>query len=155
MEVRYSKPDRPVRRLRRTRAGLEEAGFTPVFVNELNRDAMATYLMNRPDEQVARPENHAYDIFDMTANSGTLAAFGQRMRDEHGEVTLVAGGPPCQGYSGIGHRRSFQLAKEQIPSNHLYREMARVVQAVAPRAFLFENVRGLSTSRWTPDGKRG
>ena len=27
--------------------GLEEAGFKPVFVNELNEDALATYLVNR------------------------------------------------------------------------------------------------------------
>ena len=30
--------------------GLEEAGFRPVFVNELNEDALATYLVNRKDE---------------------------------------------------------------------------------------------------------
>jgi DNA (cytosine-5)-methyltransferase 1 len=30
--------------------GLEQAGFTPVLVNELNPDAMETYLMNRDEE---------------------------------------------------------------------------------------------------------
>ena len=29
--------------------GLEQAGFTPVYVNELNRDAMDTYLDNREE----------------------------------------------------------------------------------------------------------
>ena len=29
---------------------------------------------------------------------------------------MVVGGPPCQGYSGIGHRRSYKVDKEKIPS---------------------------------------
>ena len=30
--------------------GMEQAGFTPVYVNEINKDALATYLMNRREE---------------------------------------------------------------------------------------------------------
>lgn len=95
------------------------------------------------------------DIFDITGTPQALAEFARTMHDNHGEISLVAGGPPCQGYSGIGHRRTFDIAKESIPSNHLYREMAKVIEAVAPRAFLFENVRGLLNSRWTPGGEKG
>ena len=32
-----------------------------------------------------------------------------------GDLSLVVGGPPCQGYSGIGHRRSYKVDKEKIP----------------------------------------
>jgi DNA (cytosine-5)-methyltransferase 1 len=71
------------------------------------------------------------------------------------EIDLVCGGPPCQGYSGIGHRRTFRLSKKDIPSNHLFLEMIRVIKEVRPKIFLFENVKGLLTSRWTPDGQKG
>ncbi len=135
--------------------GLELAGFTPVFVSELHPDAMSTYLANRLNEPVAEKRNQAYDILSLTQSPSELSALARRLTKEHGQVDLVVGGPPCQGYSGIGHRRSFDITKEQIPSNHLYREMARVVEAVAPRAFVFENVRGLLTSKWTPDGEKG
>lgn len=135
--------------------GLEEAGFRSVFVNELHPMAMETYLSNRADPQLRRSENHCNDIFELTGDSGRLDTLARRLKKDEGDVALVVGGPPCQGFSGIGHRRSFTVAKEDIPSNHLYREMASVISAIAPRAFVFENVRGLLSSRWTPDGTKG
>lgn len=135
--------------------GLEQAGFETVFVNELHNDALSTYLLNRGDSPIKERRNHSNDILEITQRPAELEELAARLRQEHGDVTLVAGGPPCQGYSGIGHRRSFVLSKEEIPSNHLYREMAKVVQAVRPKAFLFENVKGLLNSRWTPGGDKG
>jgi DNA (cytosine-5)-methyltransferase 1 len=135
--------------------GLEAAGFKSVFVNELHPMAMETYLSNRADADLHKRENHCNDIFELTGESGRLDALSRRLRRDFGDVALVVGGPPCQGFSGIGHRRSFSITKEEIPSNHLYREMADVVAAIGPRAFVFENVRGLLSSRWTPDGDKG
>lgn len=135
--------------------GLEQAGFETVFVNELNPDAMNTYLLNRRGTGLENPKRHAYDITELTAKEGELEALASELRREHGEVTLVVGGPPCQGYSGIGHRRTFDLNKTDIPSNHLYAHMARVVQEIAPKAFVFENVRGLLNAKWTKDGQKG
>jgi DNA (cytosine-5)-methyltransferase 1 len=138
--------------------GLEYAGFEPVFVNELNKDAMESYLLNRGhlSHDLRHPQRHCFDITEVTKTvkkTNELAAF---LRAEHGEIDLVAGGPPCQGYSGIGHRRTFtDLTKTDLPSNHLYRHMARFVEAVQPRAFIFENVRGLLSARWTPEGEKG
>jgi DNA (cytosine-5)-methyltransferase 1 len=138
--------------------GLENAGFTPVFVNELNRDAMESYLVNRNDNSIdLRLQNrHIHDIRSLSNGSGSIEDLARFLRLEHGEIALVAGGPPCQGYSGIGHRRTFSgVTKSQVPSNHLYGEMAKFVEAVQPRMFLFENVRGLLSSRWTPEGSKG
>ena len=62
----------------------------------------------------------------------------------------------AQGYSAIGHRRVFTgIAKVDMPSNHLYEEMVRVVKKVNPKVFLFENVRGLLNARWNPTGNKG
>ena len=65
------------------------------------------------------------------------------------------GGPPCQGYSGIGHRRNYKVDKEKIPSNYLYKEMYKVIEHFNPKAFIFENVRGLLSARWTKNGVKG
>lgn len=135
--------------------GLEQAGFDPVFVNELNKDAMSTYLINRPNFGLDKKGKHAYDIKDLTKTKQSAEEFARFIQLDSGEIDLVCGGPPCQGYSGIGHRRTFKLDKEEIPTNHLYRDFAQVIQAVAPRAFLFENVRGLLNSKWSPDGSNG
>jgi DNA (cytosine-5)-methyltransferase 1 len=140
--------------------GLEDAGFSPVFVNELDADAMESYLVNRRRKFPAldRPKGRVNDIFDLTTPTGELESLVSHMRSVRDikDVDLIVGGPPCQGYSGIGHRRTFSdLRKLDIPSNHLYREMASVIKAFRPKLFLFENVKGLLSSRWTPDGDKG
>ncbi len=126
--------------------GLEQAGFKPLLVSELNEDARKTYMVNRKslsDDLIE--EGNIYNL-----NNNRL----KRLRQRWGEVDLVAGGPPCQGFSGIGHRRTHSVAKKDIPSNHLYEEMIRVIRALQPKVFLFENVRGLLNSKWDDTGKK-
>ena len=137
--------------------GLENAGFEPVFVNELNPDAMESYLLNRDHlkTNLRDSRRHSFNIQTITSKPSKLKELADFLKSEHGEIDLVAGGPPCQGYSGIGHRRTFDVNKSDIPSNHLYRDMAKFVEAVQPRAFLFENVRGLLSARWSKEGEKG
>jgi DNA (cytosine-5)-methyltransferase 1 len=80
-----------------------------------------------------------------------LSEFGIGKED----LDLVVGGPPCQGFSGIGHRRSYSVSKSQLPSNYLYRDMATLIGSLKPKIFLFENVRGLLNSRWSSAGEKG
>jgi DNA (cytosine-5)-methyltransferase 1 len=141
--------------------GLEQAGFTPVLVNELNPDAMATYLENRKDEFPWLLDNNINDVKDLVLNEAKLDGFRDNILDKIGvdiynkELDLVCGGPPCQGFSGIGIRRSYSVEKEQLPSNYLYQDMAFLVNKLQPKIFLFENVRGLLSARWTKNGKKG
>ncbi|WP_220481038.1 DNA cytosine methyltransferase [Marilutibacter penaei] len=141
--------------------GLEQAGFTPVFVNELSPDARGTYIQNRVDahEWLAEPGFHSSDVKGMVLDKAFLPSLEKRFASifgiEHGELDLLVGGPPCQGFSGIGHRRSYSVDKEQLPSNHLFQDMAAIIHRLRPRAFLFENVRGLLHSKWTTDGRNG
>jgi DNA (cytosine-5)-methyltransferase 1 len=141
--------------------GLEQAGFTPVFVNELNDHARATYIQNRvaKHEWLAESGFHSSDVKGMVLDKKFLPALERRFANDfgiaHGELDLLVGGPPCQGFSGIGHRRSYSVDKEQLPSNHLYQDMAAIIHRLRPRAFLFENVRGLLHSKWTADGHKG
>lgn len=135
--------------------GLEKAGFTPIYVNELHPDAMQTYIANRPKLPVAKSSNQSNDITKITRSKNDLKALATRLTNSYGDIDLVAGGPPCQGFSGIGHRRSFEVTKKQMPNNHLYREMAKFIAEVGPKIFIFENVRGLLNSKWTPQGTKG
>jgi DNA (cytosine-5)-methyltransferase 1 len=130
--------------------GLEQAGFRPLLFSELNASAAKTYLANRKDFEVL-----GYgDIHALTNAKLKKHLADWKLRGIE-EVDLVCGGPPCQGYSGIGHRRSYSVAREEVPSNHLFEQMIRVIKAVRPRIFLFENVRGLLNGRWTPEGEKG
>ncbi|GAT34056.1 DNA (cytosine-5)-methyltransferase 1 [Terrimicrobium sacchariphilum] len=130
--------------------GLEESGFKPLLFSELNHSAAETYIANRVGQGII-PYG---DIYQLTDENLEMLQVNWKYLGIN-EIDLVCGGPPCQGYSGIGHRRTFKLDKKDIPSNHLYQEMARVIRCVRPRAFLFENVRGLLTSKWSASGKNG
>jgi DNA (cytosine-5)-methyltransferase 1 len=143
--------------------GLEQAGFHPVFVNELNKNAMESYLLNRRiiEPRLNNPEFHEYDIKKIVTKRGALKKISESLKREfnisieNGELDLLVGGPPCQGFSGIGHRRSYSVDKEQLPSNHLYQDMAWVISKLRPKIFLFENVKGLLSAKWNTEGKKG
>jgi len=146
--------------------GLEESGFKPVFVNELNEDALATYQVNRLEKFPYLSEKPFFcnDIKDLVLNSDKLNELKLALKNFHdvdvledtsSSLDLLVGGPPCQGYSGIGHRRSYSVDKKQLISNHLYQDMAFVINELNPKMFLFENVRGILNSRWTQKGTKG
>jgi len=150
--------------------GLERAGFHPLLVNELADEARESYLINRTEfshldgSRVDDPDN-PWVWKDVKAlrrhidkNSGE---FREKVLDQFqidlaaGDLDLLVGGPPCQGYSGIGHRRSYAVDKKHIPSNHLYEDMIFLINKLRPKIFLFENVRGLLSARWQSDGEKG
>ncbi|WP_299374379.1 DNA cytosine methyltransferase, partial [uncultured Kiloniella sp.] len=151
--------------------GFENAQFTPVFVNELDKDAIQTYLKNRHHELGGKKFsencslrcNDAHElqgprleqlISDLSTISEADFRFDTASAQSGGGSTLdiLAGGPPCQGYSGIGIRRSYAVDRKEIPSNVLYGRMAQIIRRLRPRIFLFENVRGLLNAKWTREG---
>lgn len=131
--------------------GLHDAGFKTLLFSELNKDASETFRANHPEAEAVG------DVHQLTQKDGKLMKEYLKKWKNEGvtKIDLVCGGPPCQGYSGIGHRRTFKLDKEEIPSNHLFEQMVKVVELVQPKIFLFENVAGLLSARWTPAGARG
>lgn len=153
--------------------GFENADFTPVFVNELNDDALATYLGNRHhvlggldfaenkdlhcndanDLKGKRLEQLASDLGAIKEAGFKLSEAGNSKLGNGSTLDVLAGGPPCQGYSGIGIRRSYSVDRKEIPSNRLYARMAKIISHLRPRLFLFENVRGLLNAKWTKEGE--
>ena len=114
--------------------GLENAGFYPIFVNELNKDAMGTYLLNRKQiNPLLEKKYHSFDVKEMVLNQEYIEDLKIGFKDDYnvdinkGQLDLLVGGPPCQGYSGIGHRRSYSVEKKQLPSNLLYQDMAFLI----------------------------
>jgi len=138
--------------------GMEQAGFYPLYVNELNKDALETYLINREEEypHLRDSKFHSQDIKECI-NDKFFRNLKLNLKKELGssDVDVVCGGPPCQGFSGIGIRRSYSVDKEQLPSNHLFQDMAYFVYKMKPKIFLFENVEGLLSAKWKKDGQKG
>lgn len=149
--------------------GMEQSGFRPLHVNELNDDARATYLANRNTPENAidgeafgeNPLHYSSDVGQLLGDDkldellGYLGeSKGIQVQTEGAghSIDLVAGGPPCQGFSRIGHRRSYATDRRDIAANQLYRKMAAVISRVGPRLFLFENVTGIRNAKWTLAG---
>ena len=129
--------------------GLEWAGFECIAFNELNEDAADSFAANFPN--ALRLDGDIRTALSPTVIEKTL----RPLIKKKGGLDLLCGGPPCQGFSGIGHRRTHKLDRKDIPTNHLFIEMIRAIKALKPRAFLFENVQGILTGKWTPEGAKG
>jgi DNA (cytosine-5)-methyltransferase 1 len=130
--------------------GLEGAGWECVFATDIDPRAIESLRAN----QGFRTQNGARfleaaqiecgDIRDLSGDD-ILARAGRR----RGEITLLAGGPPCQSWSSAGHQLGFGDPRGQLIGDYL-----RVASELDTRFLLFENVRGLVTARG-PDGIPG
>jgi len=129
--------------------GLEWAGFECLAFNELNKDAADSFALNFPN--AIRLDGDIKKAVSKKVIQETL----KPLIDSKGGLDFLCGGPPCQGYSGIGHRRTHKLEKKDIPTNHLFHEMIRVIKALKPKVFLFENVGGILSGKWSTDGFKG
>lgn len=110
--------------------GLEAAGFVTLCQHEWMSAACETLIMNRP--RAFRYSALIQGDIRKTPTSMILREAGLRC----GEAHLLAGGPPCQGFSIAGKR------SPDDPRNDLVFEYLRVVREAQPRFFLFENVQG-------------
>lgn len=74
----------------------------------------------------------------------------QRLGALDGRQTIVIGGPPCQAYSLVGRARNRgrqDYVPEQDDRHFLYEEYIRILEQLAPAAFVMENVKGLLSSK--------
>lgn len=108
--------------------GFEMCGFEVVIANEYDASIAEAYIKNR---------EHPNMIVEDITKLPIQETFGKY----RGLVDLVVGGPPCQGFSAKGQRKSIN-----DPRNFLFRYFVDVVSAVAPRYFVMENVPGLLTA---------
>jgi len=108
--------------------GLREAGFRGFYANEIKHRYSETYAINHP--------NTIIDQHDIRKVDAKLVR--ERLGVRRGELDLIAGGPPCQGFSINAPIRSSEDER-----NHLFREFLRFVDEFYPRAVLIENVPGL------------
>lgn len=107
--------------------GLKKAGFKSVLANEYDPMAAKTFSHNHPEVPVI-----VRDICELTAEE-VLEKTGLKV----GELSLISGGPPCQGFSLAGPRL------DGDPRNQMFKEFVRLVDGLKPKAFLFENVAGI------------
>lgn len=118
--------------------GLFNAGWTGVFAIEKNADAFETLKHNLYGEKKHKFDWPTWLPCQEMSTSELLADYQERLKELRGTIDLIAGGPPCQGFSFAGRRN------EDDPRNALMGEYIEIVDAVRPKYLLFENVRGFT-----------
>lgn len=120
--------------------GLLQAGWKGLFAIERSPDAFSTLRHNLVDgarfeyewpEWLPKTE-HDIDTF--------LNSYRENLASLRGSVDLIAGGPPCQGFSPAGKRNP------DDPRNRLAEKYIEVVNLVRPKFLLMENVRGFNSA---------
>lgn len=118
--------------------GLEAAGFTTKLCVENDPDALATLRLNRPQWRIAEP-NDAVEF----AKDPFLALRRAEIRTS--DITLLAGGPPCQPFSKAGYWTPRGPRRMRDPRAYrTVRAYLRIVEAIRPQILLFENVPGFA-----------
>ncbi|MGA0599289.1 DNA cytosine methyltransferase [Caulobacter sp. KR2-114] len=109
--------------------GLLAAGFDVRFSSDIDEACEATHLRNMPNVPFVRAAVEALTP-ELILEKAGLAP---------GELDLLVGGPPCQGFSIIGQRVVWD------PRNGLVKHFLRIAAALKPRCVVIENVPGLAT----------
>lgn len=105
--------------------GAESAGLAPTVAFDIDPILTSSYPSNHPKTKL------------VLADLATVSAY-QVEREAGGKVDGVFGGPPCQAFSDIGHRRP------DDPRRSLLGHFFRLVAELRPAFFLMENVKGLA-----------
>lgn len=117
--------------------GLHKAGWTGLFAVEKNKDAFSTLqqnlIVNRRHFQWPGwlPQTNL-DINELLKN------YEEELIGLRGQVQLLVGGPPCQGFSMAGKRTGNDIR------NRLYNSYIKFVEIVEPEMLFFENVHGFT-----------
>ncbi len=127
--------------------GLHNAGWNGLFAVEKSKDAFSTLKHNLIDNNsnfdwptwLAKQNHDINNIID---------EHEENLISLRGKISLVAGGPPCQGFSMAGRR------KEKDDRNKLIDSYIKFVELVQPKVLFFENVKGF-TIGFKKGNKRG
>ncbi len=117
--------------------GLERAGFEISGCVEADNGCQSTLRANRDWALLEPGDIHAHRPSDI------LAALGIA----RGDITLLAGGPPCQPFSKSGQWKHGSPRRMRDPRADTLRAYLKVLEAALPDAMLLENVKGITATR--------
>ena len=110
--------------------GFGQANYDIRFATDVDANTVESYRRNFP-----RTPCEAADIRELTADSVL-----HRIGLNPGELDMLLGGPPCQGFSSAGVKAG------DDPRNSLLSHYIRLLEGIRPKWFVMENVEGLLTN---------
>lgn len=112
--------------------GLKQAGFKVLAGIEIEKIPAATYELNHPDVYCFNKDIREIGAVELLKTIGL----------KRGELDLLAGCPPCQGFSTLRTRKKSKAVEDD--RNDLLFEFLRIVEAISPRSIMMENVPALA-----------
>lgn len=107
--------------------GFVQAGFRISLANDFEEVCIRTYRFNHPE------------IASNKVIHGDIKQLVENLPEYHlGNVDVVIGGPPCQGFSSANQQRIID-----DPRNELYKYFVRAVELLSPKFVVMENVKGM------------
>ena len=131
--------------------GFEMAGFEVLAGVDIDPKGMETYRFNFPKSKAIVADIRKLESREL-----------MRMAEiSEGQVDVIIGGPPCQGFSTIGRVKIASLVRQGVwnhlkvshprfiddPRNVLYKEFMRIVRDLRPKFVVMENVPGMMSYR--------
>lgn len=110
--------------------GFLKAGYQILYATDIDPVAIETYRANFPETPTEVADVRSLDFSRLL----------EELKIERGQLDILIGGPPCQGFSTAGTRFW------NDPRNQLLKEYVRSLDEIQPKWFLMENVEGLLTS---------
>lgn len=105
--------------------GLKNSGFSILYANDINEDALKTYRHNFPDVMAEQGDITKIDPYDVK----------KKLKGK--QVHLITAGTPCQGFSMVGQRNP------NDPRNKMFKQLFKFVKIFTPKLFVMENVPGI------------
>jgi len=113
--------------------GFKAAGFEIIFANDFDRHSCETLRLNG-----------ASNVVECPVESVPASLINERLAGR--ELDMLFGGPPCQPFSKSGYWATGDSKRLNDPRSQTLTEFFRIVDELRPRAFLLENVHGISYS---------
>ena len=107
--------------------GYSMAGYRELLAVEWDANAVETFRLNFPDVPVHHGDIATLNVEECLSLTGIAP----------GELDVLDGSPPCQGFSTAGKR---EMSDDR---NQLFHEFTRLLSGLQPRAFVMENVSGM------------
>lgn len=106
--------------------------FEVIFGIDLLPTSVETFKLNHPKAFAVSGDIRRF----------TKKEVASKLKVKRGDISVIVGGPPCQGFSSI---RPFRSCNDDDPRNTLFEEFASYVNYFRPKTFVLENVTGLAT----------
>jgi len=132
--------------------GLLRAGWRGLFAVESEPNAFQTLKANLIDGKRGLSYEWPQWLPKEPQEIGQfISSYKRQLRKLRGKIDLLAGGPPCQGFSSAGRRR------QSDPRNRLFKHYVEMARIIRPRFLVFENVPGIAVEfdkgirrQWNP-----